>query len=244
MECRERLVCRCRFLCVEIERTEKSSAAVLRRRLRRAGKILHRAGVREVVLPEGVEREAVEALGLSPVSTLPLRRMLAADWASALLAQRGVSPAGAKVAVAADTMSGEVVRTVTELALRHRYVLLELERGGENLCRHLRREYGIALQLSPTGDQLAEADVIVLFAPCPKWRGGTRQAVLRLDQETDALPPLALPPEIEGELPPGVVREQLIAALWRAGSLRPGQIALARGGQTAPLFPAGGEACP
>ena len=44
------------------------------------------------------------------------------------------------MAVCAAQMTGELVRTVTELALRHRYVLLDLPYGGEDHCRQLRKE--------------------------------------------------------------------------------------------------------
>lgn len=226
VELRERRILGCRFLCVEIRRTEKQTA--LRRRLRKAGKLLHQAGVREAVFPEGVERELVESQGIAPVSTLPLRRMLAAEWVSALLAEEGVSPAGARVAVTAERLTGEITRTVTELALRHRYVLLDLDQGGEALCRHLRREYGVAVQLSPTEEQLAEADARVLFSPCPKQQKEGAGAVLRIYSEAEALPALALPPEAEEQLPQGLNRGELLAALYGAGALRPGDFTLVR----------------
>ena len=51
--------------------------------------------------------------------------------------------------ITADALSGEVVRTVTELALRHRYLILKVPFGGEELCRRLRREYGVSIVLNP-----------------------------------------------------------------------------------------------
>lgn len=239
VELRERRVLGCRFLCAEIRRTEKQAA--LRRRLRKAGKLLYRAGVREVVFPEGVEREPVESQGIVPVSTLPLRRMLAAEWVSALLAERGVSSAGAKVAVTAERLTGEITRTVTELALRHRYVLLDLHQGGEALCRHLRREYGVAVQLSPTEEQLAEADARVLFSPCPKQQEERGGAVLRIYSEEEALPDLALPPETGEQLPQGLDRGELLAALYGAGALRPGNFTLVRKSRKEGSFPPDSE---
>lgn len=235
VEIRERRVLNCRFLCAEIRKTEKQTA--LRRRLRKAGKLLHRAGVREAVFLEGIAQELMEDQGLVPISTLPLRRMLAADWVSALLTEQGILPSGARVAVAADRLTGEITRTVTELALRHRYVLLELEQGGETLCRHLRREYGVAVQRSPTSEQLAEADALVLFAPCSKWRGGRSGVTLRLYSEEESLPSLALPPEKEEQLPIGLVRGQLLAALYGAGALRPGDFTLVKGHRAGAGFP-------
>lgn len=74
-------------------------------------------------------------------------------------------PGGARVLVTANALSGEVVRTVTELALRHRYLLLTVPFGGEELCRRLRREYGVSVLLNPTAEQMAEAAVQIAFDP-------------------------------------------------------------------------------
>lgn len=65
--------------------------------------------------------------------------------------------------MAGSQLTGELVRTVTELSLRNRYVLLDLPYGGEELCRQLRREYGVTLLLSPAKEQLEGADVLLLF---------------------------------------------------------------------------------
>ena len=88
-------------------------------------------GVEQVVLPAGASAEALPE-GLRPVETLPLRRAIAADWCRRAAAVPGANPAGARVLITADALSGEVVRTVTELALRHRYLHIEgpLRRGG------------------------------------------------------------------------------------------------------------------
>ena len=87
------------------------------------------------------------------------------DWAGELLRLRQQPPGGARVLVTANALSGEVVRTVTELALRHRYLLLTVPFGGEELCRRLRREYGVSVLLNPTAEQMAEAAVQIAFDP-------------------------------------------------------------------------------
>ena len=108
-----------RFLCAGLSRPRELSAAGARRRIQRAGKKLLRQKVGRVVLPADAPAEALPE-GLRPVGTLPLRRAIAADWCAELLRLRGVKPAGARILVTAGAPSGEVVRTVTELALRHR----------------------------------------------------------------------------------------------------------------------------
>ena len=117
--------------------------------------------------------------------------------------------------MAAETLSAEVVRTVTELSLRHRYVLLSVPRGGEELSRRLRREYGVSLQINPGNAEQSEA--VVQFT---KGEQEGSVVTLRLWDESQSLPGLALPPGQEESLPQGVDRGQLIAALRKTGAVR------------------------
>lgn len=220
----ERHILRTRFL--QAEAVSSPHGAVLRRRALAAGKKLRKRGVTQAVLPEGFPfREQLEKCGLRPVSTLALRRAVAADWVRAGLTEKGQPVAGARVAVSAAALTGEVVRTVTELCLRHRYVLLDLPYGGEELCRQLRREYGVSLLLGPSRDQLEGAEALVLFdrrADLPL----SNPVALRLYDEAQPLPPLVLPPSLEEGLPEGADRGQLLAALREAGALKREQIVL------------------
>lgn len=218
---REVSILHVRFLRGMVKKSSRTPEAVLRRRIGRVGKQLLRQGVERVVLPEDVSASYLPE-GLRPVSTVPLRRALAADWCGALLRFRGDSPTAARVLVTADALSGAVVRTVTELALRHRYLLLAVPYGGEELCRRLRREYGVSVLLAPTPEQAAGADLHIAFDPAAPLGGG----FLPLYDETLPLPPLLLPREVEEQLPMGADRGQLIAALWEAGALRPGQVSI------------------
>ena len=159
---------------------------------------------------------------MTPVATVPLWRALAADLARAGMAARGLS-GSARVAVAGDQLSGELVRTVTELALGHRYVWVDVPYGAETLANQLRREYGVSLLTVPSQAQLEEADVLILFAPRTDLRR-KNPVVLPLYDETAALPPLLLPPALEDQMPAGCSRPQLLAAMVEGGILRPGQI--------------------
>ena len=137
---RECSVFHMRFLCAEIVRSTKTPAAVVSRRVASAAKKLRKTGVEQVILPENFcFGEQIYKWKLRPVSTLPLRQALAADWVRWALAERGLT--GTRIAVSASGLTGEVVHTVTALALRYRYVLLDVPRDGEMLCRQLRREY-------------------------------------------------------------------------------------------------------
>ena len=220
----ETAVLHMRFLRAEVLREDKTPEPVLRRRVSAALGKLRRQGITRVVLPaEFPWGDLPGRQGLQTVSTLPLRRRLAADWAGAELKGKGISPGSARVAVAADNLTGEVVRTVTELVLRYRHVLLDLPRGGEELCRQLRREYGAAVQLAPSREQMDAAEAALLF---DKREIADRNICLRLYEETQPLPGLLLPPRLEEQLPPGADRGQLIAVLQEAGALKPGQVTL------------------
>ena len=216
---KEKSVLHVRFLCGEVTARERTAAVARSHRLRTAGRRLLRQGVERVVLPEGSAADVLPK-GLRPVSTLALRRAIAADWAGELLRLRQQPPGGARVLVTANALSGEVVRTVTELALRHRYLLLTVPFGGEELCRRLRREYGVSVLLNPTAEQMAEAAVQIAFDPVEAASGG----FLPLYDEQLPLPALLLPPSIEACLPKGVNRGQLLSVLWEHGALRPGQV--------------------
>ena len=213
-----------RFLCADMVRRERMSSAAAGRRIHSAGKKLLRQGVERVVLPAGTTADALPE-GLRPVSTLPLRRAIAADWCGELLRLRGESPAGARVLVTANALSGEVVRTVTELSLRHRYLLLAVPYGGEELCRRLRREYGVSLLLNPERSQREETSIHIAFDAAEAAGGG----FLPLYDETLPLPYLLLPPEVETRLSEGVDRGQLLSVLWGTGALRPGQVSVRLG---------------
>ena len=76
-----------RFLCGEVTALERTAAVARSHRLRTAGRRLLRQGVERVVLPEGSAADVLPK-GLRPVSTLALRRAIAADWAGELLRLR------------------------------------------------------------------------------------------------------------------------------------------------------------
>ena len=224
VEYRETSILHVRFLRVEIRRGPRTMEVSVRRRVQAAARRLRDRGVLRTVLPEEFPyRSLLEPYGVHPVSTLALRRRFAADWVRSSLTRRGISPAGARVAVSAAQMTGEVVRTVTELSLRHRYVLLDVPYGGEELCRRLRREYGISLLLGPDRPQLEAADALVLFDPRTDLRR-TGGVTLPLYDEAAPMGALSLPPALEEQLPEGADRGQLLAALLEAGALRPGQV--------------------
>lgn len=218
----ELAVLRMRFLEVSLRRRQNTPAAVIRRRAASAAKKLQKLGITRAVFPENFPYEAVFAKhGVSPVEVMPLYRNLAGEWLRAEIAAKGLSGT-ATAAVCGDRLTGELVRAVTELCLRYRYVLLDVPDAGEELARQLRREYGVSLILRPNAGQLAAAEAALLFAPRPMLRS---TVVLALYD--GAKPPenvtLTLP-ALDDHMPPGCRRDQLFAALCGAGALRAAQI--------------------
>ena len=194
--------------------TLKQGVLPTRVRVRRWGRFLRKKGVTQAVLPpEFPYREELEKEGVFPVSTVQLRREIAADWAEQQLREKNISLPEARVAVQAEVLSPEVVRTVTELALRHRYVWLSVPRGGEVLARRLSREYGVSLQL----ERGKGSEAVIEFYN--SGEEGTA-VTLRLWDETQPLPGLFLPPNQDQQLPRGAERGQLIAALRSAGAVK------------------------
>ena len=214
-----------RFLCAEVLRGARTPEAVLRRRVLSAARRLRKSGIMQIVLPEKFPYTAqLEKAGVRAVSTLSLRRALAAELVRIGLEHSAEMDGGVRVAVSGEHLTGELVHTVTELALRYRYVLLDLPYGGEEFCRQLRREYGVSVLLSPAKEQMESAEALILFRERTDLQKNNPVVLALYEGGAAELPPLTLPPHMEEQLPDGVCRPQLLSALLAAGVLRRGQI--------------------
>lgn len=213
------------FATVFVEKRGRGPEAFLRRRVRSAAKRLRRMGIQEVILPRDFPfATLVEETGLRQVSVRPLAQLMASEMVDAGLEEMGITGSCVEIAVAAGGLSGAVVRTVTELCLRYRYVTLSVPSGGGALAEQLRREYGVALRLEEPGKRAAAA---VYFDP--GLPGAEPPVCLRLWEES--LPSeVLLPPSLEERLPQQPDRNRLLAALLRAGAVAPGQLRAARRG--------------
>lgn len=223
----ETAILRVPFLQVEVVRGPRTRPGTLERRMIRAAQKLRQAGVRYTVLPADYPpSQWPQRHGAGVVSTLSLRRSLAVELVRRITAERGLPPGSVRIAVTAGQMTGELVKTVTELTLGYRYVMLDVPYGGEELCRRLRREYGVSLLLQPSREQLEEAQVLVSFDRRTDLTGNNEAVVALYEGAESAFPPLTVPPSVETQLPAGADRLQLLAALRGAGALAPGQISL------------------
>ncbi|MEG2221375.1 MAG: hypothetical protein RRY95_01450 [Oscillospiraceae bacterium] len=199
-----------------------------KRRAAMAARRLEKAGVTRAVFPKAFPHGEIFARhGVLPVSELPLRRELAAALTGFVMAQKGLSPGCATIGVVAERLSGDVLRTVTELCLHNRYVLLSVPYGGTEFCRGLRRSYGVSVLENPDAGQLNRTDILLLFAPRPDLspEKGTVLALYEGAENAFLWEP-QLPSDWAESVPATCEMGQLLAALTAAGALRPCQIAV------------------
>lgn len=214
----ERIIGGVRFYAVTLYRGEKSRPAVLRRRCASAARLLKKADVGRAVLPLDAPCEEVFVRqGIRPVGDTALRRELAAELVSFAMAEHGLAPGGATVAVTAERLSAEVIRAVTALCRRSRYMLLSVPYGGEAFCREMRRTHGVSVLLDPTAEQLEQADVLVQFGARPDLKPKNK---VTLPLYAGAAGAFSWSASVPGQGEPEE-RTALLAALWEAGVLRP-----------------------
>ena len=101
-----------------------------------------------------------------------------------------------------------------------------VEVTAEMKCQEYQAVHSFYIQLLPREPEGAEA--LVLFDPRTDL-SLKNPVALRLYDERQALPSLALPPEAEEALPQGADRGQLLAVLREAGALKREQIVLGAG---------------
>jgi len=176
--------------------------------LRRAVKALSGVGVRRCLTPPGFgDWDVLTALGLSPVDPLPLCRAMAAELALFCLndipfRRRRVALRG-RDALAAYSLAQTLCPQVGAL-------LLDFDRGEEELGKTLRETYGAApLHLG----QGPPPQLSVELSPRPPWAGQT----LRLWGTPD-LDGIEL--TVDFSLPPQVEPLPFLALLWETGRLK------------------------
>ena len=195
--------------------------------LRRAAKgaaQLREAGVRHAVFPVDFPYTALFIhQGITPVDTLPLRRLLAAPLTRRRLENGGFQPTQAVAAVSGDRVIREVTDCAKALALSYRYVLLSVRGDAGPFARNLRREYGISLLLDPSPDQLDRADALVLFSPRTdlSLNNPILYTLYPGGEAGRGRLPLCLPPALAEQTEANCDREQLAAALYAMGALAP-----------------------
>ena len=195
---------------------------------RRLAAAMAKAGVRQAVFPRDFPYgEHFVRRGILPVETLALYRQMAPLMVRHRMGQLGLSPSATTAAVSARRLSGAACEIVRAMALQVRYVMLAVEEGGEELCRELKREYGVSVLLRPGARQLAEAQVQILLDPPERPPAGGEivlhlydgERVLRRNDMT-----FGLPPALRGQVEENCEIVQLLAVLRGTGLLKNEQI--------------------
>lgn len=180
------------------------------RRLHRAGRELRRGGVLRVLTPPDFDRwPLLMRFGLRPVDPERFVRAQATSLALGALSRQGLPPDRATVALRGVRVDREMARTAIELCAQVRSLVVDAPRGGSELARQLRQEFGIPILPSGEVGHIALAfqegcfsqseTVLELYGFQPKLAGLTL-----------AVPKLAV--EDQDNLP-------LLAALWEGGKL-------------------------
>lgn len=186
------------------------------RRLKRAGRLLRKAGVLRVLTPEGFQGwEALRRFGLREVDPAPFLRAHAAPLAVAALEKRGERPERCAVALRGARAEREMIRAAHALSQRFREVCVSAPGGGEELGRAMREEYGMAVRPDWPGVPAA-----VRFDASADMRGG---AVLSLFAPRPELAGVEIGWK-EGEPDGGTDLLPLLAALWEAGKVGEGAL--------------------
>lgn len=208
-----------RFVCLTIGASRWPKGPLARRRADRGAAAMAEKGVRRALFPEEFPyKEIFAGRGIREVDPLPLARALGGRYICQRMGELGFLPGGT-LAICGDSLRTEMREAVFYAVPRCRYVLLDVPRGGEDLAREVRRQWGAALQLRPAGDKLEAAEGLILYSPredlscrnpalCTAYPGG------------EAFPEPRLPEELAERMPQGYEPSRLAAALWYSGKLR------------------------
>ena len=177
----------------------------LRRRLRRAERMLARAGAGRVILDGDFPYRDRLAL-LRPVDPLPFWRGCADVLALGALELEGVAPDRGRVALSSPRLCPELERTAQRLCPRVRGLLIDAP-GGEDYARYLQAKFGL-----PVTPPAAGADMTVAFGP----EGGCWGRRVEL-YEGGSLNGLEL--RAEGVDLPEECADQVLALLWERGEV-------------------------
>lgn len=177
-------------------------------RLAQGAAALRRRGIRRAVLGPGLgEGKSLTEWGLAPVDPLPLCRALGAQLALAKL--EGIPLRQRRVALRGVQADPVALTLAQSLCPRTGALLLDFDRGTEELSDHLRRRYGAA-PLTLGAAPLPQ--VTLELGP----RGNTLPGTLRLWGEPD-LDGLELWCDLP--IPADLPRPEAMTLLWEAGRL-------------------------
>lgn len=187
---------------------------LLRLLLRREGRLLREAGIREGVWP--AELPEPLRMGLAPVEVAPLRRALLPALLEQAFRQKRMTRQTASALLTAEGTSLPVYWAAQLLAQRVRYLHLDTGYGQGALEEWLLQRYGLACGGAEPGLEVTLR------------RDGAPSALLLGENCLRQGVEYILPPDLRGVIPGGGEGEQLLAALYRQERLRPAELAVTR----------------
>lgn len=179
-------------------------------RLRRAGRGLRRYGAQRTLAPAAFEGwPLLEECGLRQIDPSPLVRAQCLPLTVAALDRQGVAPDRATVALRGVRADRDMALAAARLCRAVRYLVIAAPRGGEELARWLRQEFGIPVLPAEEPAQLSlrfhpqapegEREALELFGLRPSLGGLRFSAPGLAEGDREDLP--------------------LLAALWERGKL-------------------------
>lgn len=201
-----------RFLVVEITRGGVREALSLRR----AARTLKKNGIRQAVFPAGfLYAKHFTRRGVQAVNVNALREATAAAVAQCVMAQRGIVPACATLALCAPRVTRAYAEAAWTLARTVRYIRLCTGSGGHELADGLRCVLGAAVTVAERPPE-CRSDMLLCFDGAEV--SGMQGVVLPLCGR-------ALRVEYEMDVDTGGCDpEQLLAARFAAGAVRADEI--------------------
>ena len=182
------------------------------RRLARLGERLRRRGIRRFLSAD----PTLTVGALEPVSPLPLYRAKGGELALELVSSFPIRER--RVVLRGETAGAEAWRIAEELCPRVGTLLLDLDRGTEELEGRLRERFGAAVvPLGKGGEPQAAVELSPRPDPLPR--------TLRLWGEPELLGLTLLPEE---PLPPGFPPLPLLELFWETGRVELGRIRVVR----------------
>ncbi len=191
---------------------KRGGARAAARAVRKGANALWREGCRRVLTDvDFAAWDLLEAAGLRPVEPEPLLQAMAAPLCFAGLAQGGIAPERAVVALCGERVTESFSAAAEALCPAVRSLIISAQSGGESLRAYLYQEYGASVL---DGNAAVRADLTLCFSPgapagTPRlslFSGGSDTLGLTLRHKS-------LPP------PDGIAPLPCLTLLWETGAV-------------------------
>ncbi|MCD7948110.1 MAG: hypothetical protein LUG13_07450 [Oscillospiraceae bacterium] len=191
---------------------KRGGARATARAVRKGANYLWREGCRRVLADVGFAAwDLLAAVGLRPVEPEPLLQAMAAPLCFAGLAQGGIAPERAVVALCGERVTESFSAAAEALCPAVRSLIISAQSGGDALRAYLYREYGASVL---DGIAAGRADLTLCFSPgapagAPRLELFAGGSTLGLTLRHKSLPP-----------PDGIAPLPCLTLLWETGAVQ------------------------